>query len=93
MDRNRRLVIVMSVVLLVAVFLVTRFFSSDDKWGDKRDENAGVPLREGNLESSDGREFVIVLDAGHGGVDPVKVGVDGQLEKDINLSIVMKLKV
>ena len=36
--------------------------------------------------------YVVVLDAGHGGMDPGKVGVDGTLEKDINLSLVYKLK-
>lgn len=35
---------------------------------------------------------VVVLDAGHGGMDPGKVGVDGTLEKEINLSLVWKLK-
>ena len=34
----------------------------------------------------------MVIDAGHGGFDPGKVGIDGQLEKDINLSIAKKLK-
>ena len=34
----------------------------------------------------------IVIDAGHGGEDPGKVGVNGHLEKDINLAISLKLK-
>lgn len=33
----------------------------------------------------------VVIDAGHGGIDPGKVGVDGSLEKDINLKIAKKL--
>lgn len=35
---------------------------------------------------------VVVIDAGHGGNDPGKVGVNNALEKDINLSIAIMLK-
>ena len=35
---------------------------------------------------------VVVIDSGHGGNDPGKVGVDGSLEKEINLEIAMRLK-
>ena len=34
----------------------------------------------------------IVIDAGHGGFDPGKIGVNKALEKDINLSIALKLE-
>lgn len=36
---------------------------------------------------------VVVIDAGHGGNDPGKVGINQALEKDINLSIAKKVKV
>ena len=39
-----------------------------------------------------GKRFCVVIDAGHGGNDPGKVGVDGSLEKDINLQIALKLR-
>lgn len=35
---------------------------------------------------------VIVIDPGHGGYDPGKVGIKGSHEKDINLAIALKLK-
>lgn len=37
-------------------------------------------------------EILIVLDPGHGGEDPGKVGVNDALEKDINLKIAEKLR-
>ncbi len=35
---------------------------------------------------------VIILDAGHGGEDSGAVGIDGSLEKDLNLSLTLRLK-
>lgn len=45
----------------------------------------------GRVETTPER-FCVVIDAGHGGTDPGKVGVDGSLEKDINLQIARKLQ-
>ncbi|MBQ9885583.1 MAG: N-acetylmuramoyl-L-alanine amidase [Lachnospiraceae bacterium] len=43
--------------------------------------------------SADDNELVVTIDAGHGGIDPGKVGVNDSLEKDINLAIAQKVKV
>lgn len=45
----------------------------------------------GNM-TSEKQKLCIVIDAGHGGDDPGKVGTNGALEKDINLAIAIKLK-
>ena len=46
------------------------------------------------VQSDDTKETktYIVIDAGHGGSDPGKVGINNALEKDINLSLALKLK-
>ena len=41
---------------------------------------------------SDNKKFTVVIDAGHGGFDSGKVGIDGTLEKDVNLKIAKKLE-
>lgn len=42
--------------------------------------------------SSNSPSYTVVIDAGHGGFDSGKVGVDGTLEKDVNLVIAKKLE-
>lgn len=38
-----------------------------------------------------GADVTVVIDAGHGGVDPGSVSADGLLEKDVNLDIALRL--
>jgi N-acetylmuramoyl-L-alanine amidase len=41
---------------------------------------------------ADSEPVCIVIDPGHGGADPGKIGINNALEKDINLELALKLK-
>lgn len=43
-------------------------------------------------DAASSKKICIVVDAGHGGLDPGKVGINDALEKDINLDLALKLK-
>lgn len=75
---NRRIVELLSAAfLLLFVFFIARY--------------TGLAVSGSSVHI--GKEKpVVVLDCGHGGNDPGKVGVDGSLEKDINLAVTLKLK-
>ncbi len=53
----------------------------------------GVTVIKNAMVTSNDTKQLIIIDPGHGGADPGKVGINNALEKDINLSISFKLKV
>lgn len=60
--------------------------NSGSSWGEEQDEK-GVWKKNRKMA-----KYCVVVDAGHGGSDPGKVGINQALEKDVNLQIAQKLK-
>ena len=54
---------------------------------------AAVTVSVTNQETDAKAKYCVVVDAGHGGDDPGKVGINGMLEKELNLQIAKKLAV
>lgn len=79
--QEKRLVLLLKVLLFATVFYVAYLMANPAD---------GKGVASGNMEER--KLPVVVLDAGHGGIDPGKVGVNGALEKDINLQIASVLK-
>lgn len=75
-NQNRILKLVMVGILMVSMFVVAR-------------EGAAYV---NSIQVEGKKQICVVIDAGHGGADPGKVGINDQLEKDINLQIAQMLK-
>lgn len=69
---------IMSFLLILAMLLVAR--------------KSAELVKVWNQQEKQEKVTTVVIDAGHGGIDPGKVGINDALEKDINLAIALKLK-
>lgn len=94
-NRNRVLHLIMAGILLVSMYLVAgkgamyvngiQIESSDET--EMKEQSEEVTKKEGQ------EEICVVVDAGHGGADPGKVGINDALEMDINLEVAKYLKI
>lgn len=74
---KKKLEILMAAVLLLAACLLAR--------------EGAVIVESLKADAGEGKTCIVV-DAGHGGMDPGKVGINGAQEKELNLQIAMRLK-
>lgn len=75
--QQKLLSMIMGLLLVMAMIILSRE-AADTVNGD------GIKVKE--------YKYRVVIDAGHGGDDPGKVGINNALEKDINLQIALLLK-
>lgn len=81
---RRKLGIILMIAILMGVVI------GSQRLGEYLYEQTDV---ENEIETAgDTAEMVVVVDSGHGGSDPGKVGINGAIEKDVNLKIAIKLK-
>ncbi len=81
---RKRIETIMGILLLIMAIIISLSY------------NVGLYYVEASKKAENKKEkeikHIVVVDAGHGGFDPGKVGINKELEKDINLQIALKLK-
>lgn len=88
-EQFRKIKFGMGVAFVAAMLLLSRRTAEYVATG-----SGGIVIRRdgGTAAESKSERPLVVIDAGHGGIDPGKVGVNRALEKDINLSIAKKVR-
>lgn len=93
MEKNTMKKVTIIMIAAMAVALLVRGIILHSKGAENAQTNVEeLSFTETELEEKPYSGCIVVVDAGHGGNDPGKVGVNGTLEKDINLEIAMALK-
>ena len=97
---KKKIELIMAVCLVIAAFflgsqsaILVQNSHIDTKGtpGTNSAHNTELTGDTGQTSSPSGH-LSIVIDAGHGGIDPGKVGINDALEKDINLALALKLR-
>lgn len=95
-EQFRKIKIGMGAVLLAAMLLLSGRWAEYVPAGGSsvviHRDTIGLAEDKKGEKAGEGRRPVVVIDAGHGGIDPGKVGINRALEKDINLAIARKVK-
>lgn len=89
---RKRFEIIMSVLMIMMVLVASIYYNSGAKWVFAAKSKDKDDSKEKSEKVKNFKDITIVIDAGHGGYDPGKVGINDKLEKDINLDIALKLK-
>jgi len=79
--------------LLMGIFLLVIVTLISCKMPEIVESKKVVSTNEESTKTENVEKKTIIIDPGHGGIDPGKVGINGDLEKDINLAIAKKLKI
>lgn len=88
----------MGLVMIFSLWFLMRYFLYTDENPAVAAKAAGVEVTDKELESGQGTQdsdtsgYLIVIDPGHGGVDPGMLGVNNTVEKEINLAVSYMLK-
>lgn len=98
MHRGQVILTFMTTVLLLAALMAAGRGEAEylKRVGEKSAVSTGQVSNitaSAGAEAQEGKKRIrVALDAGHGGADPGKIGINGALEKDVNLQITLLVK-